>query len=264
MASPILEISNADVYRGSNKVFDKLSLTISAGENTVILGANGAGKTSLLKLITREIYPVDKEDAYIKLFGESRINLWDLREKIGVVSQDFQTNYLALATGLDVVLSAFFGSIGLHQHHQVSQSQKDRALSIMQTLGIEYLEKQHYLQLSTGQQRRLLLARALIHDPQAFIFDEPTSGLDLKASFQLLKELRQLCSKTKTLVLVTHHISEIIPEIHRVILLKHGKIVGDGNKKEILTDQYISETFDVSVTLNHQNGWYSVAPTESF
>ncbi len=260
MSKPILEINQADVFRGQNKVFDKLTLKISEGENTAILGANGAGKTTLLKLVTREIYPVDKGNAYIKLFNEGRIHLWELRKKIGVVSLDFQTNYLALATGLDVVVSAFFGSIGIHKHNQVEENHLIKAKEQLAKFNIDGLADRQYLQLSTGQQRRLLLARAMIHNPQALIFDEPTSGLDLKASFQLLNDLRELCSDKKTLILVTHHIPEIIPEIDRVILLKSGEIIKDGNKKDVLTSQNIEETFDIPVSVEESRGWYSVSP----
>ena len=260
MNKPVLQISNADVYRGANKVFNKLSLTLNQNENTAILGANGAGKTTLLKLITREIYPVDREDSSISLFGEERIHLWELRQKIGVVSHDFQKNYEALATGLDVVISAFFGSIGLHGHNQVTQKHIDQAEAIIKKLGLENIKGKQYLQLSTGQQRRLLLARALIHNPKALIFDEPTSGLDIKASFKLLQDLSNLTHQNKTLILVTHHVEEIIPEIERVILLKEGKIFKDGKKEEVMTSQNIGETFDINVDVSCINGHYRITP----
>ena len=262
MSNPILNIVNSDVYRGDKKVFSQLNLTIEEGQNTAILGSNGAGKTTLLKLLTREIYPVDKPDSQFEIFGNRKVNIWELRQKIGVVSYDYQANYLAMATGLDVVLSAFFGSVGIHGHNVVEPHHIEAATQILHTLEIEHLKDKQYLLLSTGQQRRLLLARALIHNPRALVFDEPTSGLDIKASHQLLHDLRELTQHDKTLILVTHHIQEIIPEIERVILLKDGEIYKDGDKRSVLTDDHISHTFDIPVAVTETNGYFVFTPRD--
>ena len=260
MNRPIVKIANANVFRKQNLVFNNLNLTIEPHQNTAILGANGAGKSTLLKLLSREIYPVERENSVFELFGESRINLWALREKIGVVSQDIQNKYEAIATGLDVVVSAFFGSVGIHGHNQVEPQHIEQAKAIMQKMSISDLADKQYLMLSTGQQRRLLLARALIHNPSALVFDEPTSGLDIKSGFNLINTLRDLVAQEKTLILVTHHINEIIPEIQRVILLKGGEIICDGKKAEVLTAENVSRTFDFPVEISEHKGFYTVTP----
>ncbi len=259
-SNSVLSIKNATVFRKNTRVFDNLSLALCLGESVAIIGPNGAGKTTLLKLITREIYPVVKPDSHIKLFGQERVNIWELRKHIGIVSHEFQADYQAIATGLDVVISAYFGSVGVHGHHQVTAEQREHARKIMEELDISSLAEKQYLQLSTGQQRRLLLARALVHQPDVLIFDEPTNGLDLKSGFQLLKEMRGYCQGGKTLILVTHHIQEIIPEIERVVCLKDGAVVNDGRKEDILVDKRISELYGTPVGISQGNGFYSAFP----
>jgi len=256
----IIKIHNATVFRGMHKVFSSLSLCLKTGENTAILGPNGSGKSTLLKLITREVLPVVASNSYCHLFGEDRITIWDLRKKIGIVSQDFQNDYRALATGKDVVISAFFGSIGLHEHNIVTQDMENQADKVLNNLDLVHLANRQYLQLSTGQQRRLLLARALIHKPKVLIFDEPTSGLDMKASFQVIDDMRELTQNGTTLIVVTHHIHEIIPEVERLVLLKNGAIVADGKKDKLLTDAKITELFDIQIQLKQSGGFYQAFP----
>lgn len=260
MTQTIIDIANAKVFRQQTCVFNNFNLRLKAGENTVILGPNGAGKSTLLKLLTRELYPVVRKGSHIKLFGEERIRLWDLREQIGVVSHDFQNNYQALATGLDVVVSAFFGAVGIHNHHTVTDAQTQHALAHMERLNILDLRDKQYLQLSTGQQRRLLLARATIHSPDVLLFDEPTSGLDVGAAFQLLDDIRQYVHSGGTLILVTHHIDEIIPEISRVILMNNGAITDDGDKQQILTNDKLSALFNIPLRIEKLGEFYRWAP----
>lgn len=256
----IIALRNVTVYRGANKVFDKLSLTLQRHENTAILGPNGSGKTTLLKLITRELMPVVDKNSHYQLFGQDRLTIWDLRKKIGLVSHDFQNEYRAVTTGMEVVLSAYFGAIGVHSHHKVTDEMWTQARRTMQHLGLESLASRPYLQLSTGQQRRLLLARALIHKPQVLIFDEPTSSLDLKASMEIIKDMREQIGLGTTLILVTHHIHEIIPEISRVIFLKDGALVADGPKEDLLTNQAISNLYDTNINLHANEGFYQAYP----
>jgi len=256
----IVEIKNAKVYRAQTKVFENLNLSFELGVNTAVLGPNGAGKTTLLKLITREISPVVSDNSSISLFGENKTNIWELRKKIGVVSHEFQNDYLALATGEEVVLSAFFGSVGIHGHHVVSEDHREKAWQIIERLKLQNLAKKQYLQLSTGQQRRLLLARALVHKPQVLIFDEPTNGLDISASIQIIEQMRSLSQQGITLLLVTHHLQEIIPEIQRVIMLKDGSVYKDGDKNTLMKSENLSSLFQIPLTVQNQNGYFQVIP----
>ena len=135
-----------------------------------------------------------------------------------------------------------------------------RAYELIRELGIESLAGRRFGHLSTGEQRRFLLARALVHDPSALVFDEPTSGLDPKACFQYLDLLRAQIAKGKTVLLVTHHLHEIPPEIDRVIFLKEGKILADGQKSALLTNDHVSTLFESKMTLVQAKGWYQAMP----
>jgi iron complex transport system ATP-binding protein len=194
------------------------------------------------------------------LFGDERWNIWDVRKRIGIVSHDLQRDYLICAEGLSVVLSGFYASNDTYEHQQFSKTQLTRAHEVMQELGIASLADRRFGQLSTGEQRRFLLGRALVHDPSVLVLDEPTSGLDLKACFQYLDLLRAQIAKGKTVLLVTHHLHEIPPEIDRVILLKDGNIVGDGAKSALITSDQVSRLFDRKITLVQANGWYQALP----
>lgn len=254
----MLEIRNVDAFIQHNQVFHNLNLSIADGEKVAILGPNGAGKSTLLKLISRELYPVVKEDSYIRLYGDETVNLWQLRQKIGLITQELQEDYTPYCTAFDVVLSGFFGSIGQHDHLQATEAQKAHALALIQQVGMQNYQQQMYQRLSTGQKRRLLLARALVHNPRALIFDEPSNGLDISASHELLKMMRSWCQAGQTLLLATHHVDEIVPEIERVILIKQGKVIADGSKEAVLTSEKLSQLYEIPLQLQQQNDWYRI------
>lgn len=258
--TPFVEIRNATVYRGSTRVFDGLTLKIAAGEHAAILGPNGAGKSTLLKLLTREIYPLAENGGGVRLFGREQWSIWDLRAHLGVVSNDLQYDYAGNTVGLNVIVSGLFSSVDLWSHQHVSAADRERARRLMETLGVAALAQRPFGSMSTGEQRRFLLGRALINDPDTLLLDEPTSGLDLKACFQYLEVIRRLARAGKTLILVTHHIHEIPPEITRVILLKHGRVFTDGNKRSVLTDALLSRLYDTPIRLVELNGFYQAIP----
>ena len=254
----IIEIKNITVYRGPQRVFENFSLEIALGCDTAILGPNGAGKTTLLRLLSRELYPVARDDSYVELFGQRQWNVWELRSHLGIVSDDLQNEYAGNATGLHVILSGLYSSIDVWDYQRFSPEDTERANGIMEMLGVASLQDRWFSAMSTGQRRRFLLGRALINDPDALLLDEPTSGLDLKARFQYLDIVRGLMRIGKTVILVTHNIHEIPPEITRVILLKEGKVVADGENAEILTSGSLSYLFDTPLQLVRVNGFYQV------
>jgi iron complex transport system ATP-binding protein len=256
----IIEIKHATVYQGQTRVFNDLSLEISRGCHTAILGPNGAGKSTLLKLLSREIYPVHRMDSYVRVFGQERWNVWELREHLGIVSHDLQHQYLGNALGLHVLLSGYYSSIDIGAHQQFSAEERERAIRLMGALGVAALQDRPFAAMSTGEQRRFLLGRALINDPETLILDEPTSGLDLKACFQYLDIVRGLMREGKTVILVTHHIHEIPPEVSRVVLLKDGEVIADGAKAETLTKDKLSILFETSLEVVHTHGFYQVLP----
>jgi len=261
-ATPLINIENASVMRGDFLALNKFNLTVTQGESLAVLGPNGAGKSTLLKLINRELYPLVKPDAKVEILGNEHFDLAEYQRHIGLISQDLQASYEDNTPGLEVVISGFFASISLWQHHDIQPEYIKKATEIMSQLKISDLRDRLFGKLSTGQQRRLLLARALVHSPDTLILDEPTSGMDLKACFQYLRTLNELLKNGNALILVTHHIHEISPEINRVILIKNGKNIFDGPKREALTNDRLSDLFDTNLHIVEKNGLYQVYPAD--
>ena len=256
----IIDFQNVTVFQGRNKVLDDFSLTIDESQSTVILGPNGSGKTTLLKLLNREIYIVEEKNSSLKIFEKDRWNVDELRSNLGVVSQHLQYGYSSSAIGLYVVLSGFYSSDGIWQHQEFDESKLDRAKEVMDLLSITHLKDREFSTMSTGEQRKFLLARSLVNDPAVLVFDEPTSGLDMSTCFQYLEIIRELISMGKKVILVTHHIHEIPPEVTRVILLKEGRVIEDGDKDQILTNTNLTNLFDWPIRVIKENGYFQAIP----
>jgi iron complex transport system ATP-binding protein len=263
VAAPLLiDIRNATIWRGTTCVFEKLSLQIEQHERVAILGPNGSGKTTLLKTINRELYPVVNEDSWVRILGRDKWNVWELRKHIGIVSHDVHTRYTATTTAVEVVVSGFFSSIGVHGllAGRVSDAQLSMAKDALRELGIESLQNTALRFMSTGQQRRCLLARALVHEPDILILDEPTAGLDLAASFDYLGRIRQLAADGRNILLVTHHLNEIPPEVKRVVVLKDGAVVADGSKTSVLSSELLSEVYETPIRVTEHGGYFLAYP----
>jgi iron complex transport system ATP-binding protein len=257
--SPLLALHNVTVVRGEFKerpALDGVSLRIGAGEHVCILGPNGCGKSTLIKTITRECYPVAHEGSSISILGRERWNIFELRSLLGIVSPDLLASCTTDATGRDVVLSGFFSSTRIFPHHHPDPEHLARAEATLARLGIAHLAHRAVSQMSSGEAKRTLIARALVHDPQTLLFDEPSNALDIAAQFQLRDTMRNLAKGGLGILLVTHHVSEIIPEIERVVLLREGRILADGSKQEILTAEHLSALFGVPVRLVQQDGYF--------
>ena len=263
MDDPLLiDIHNATIWRGTTRVFKGLTLSIAQHERVAILGPNGSGKTTLLKTIHRELYPVAAENSWIRILGQDNWNVWDLRRHIGVVSHDLHHRYTPTTTALEVVVSGFHSSIGVHGllAAKVSKTQKEKAADTLDRLGIASLQNVPLKSMSTGQQRRCLLGRALVHEPHTLILDEPTAGLDFAASFDYLRRIRELAHSGHNIVLVTHHLNEIPPEVDRVIMLKGGGIVADGSKATVLTDRLLSDVYETEIRVTELDGYFLAYP----
>lgn len=258
----LIDIHNATIWRNTTCVFENFSLSIEEHERVAILGPNGSGKTTLLKVINRELYPVVRDDSWVRILGRDRWNVWELRKHIGVVSHDLQNRYAPTTTALAVVVSGFHSSIGVHGQlaDKITRRQLESALVIMRELGIASLRDRPLQSISTGQQRRCLLARALVHEPDTLIFDEPTAGLDFAASFDYLARIRQLSMQGRNIIIVTHHLDEIPPEVDRVILLRQGRVVADGEKQQVLTGQTLGEVYGVPMRVTEVDGYYLAYP----
>ncbi|HNP34543.1 MAG TPA: ATP-binding cassette domain-containing protein [Woeseiaceae bacterium] len=260
--APLISIRNATIWRGSTCVFQNLDLEIEQHERVAILGPNGSGKTTLLKAINREVYPVHSAETSFRILGRERWNVWDLRTRIGLVSHDLQQRYTPTTSALEVVVSGFFSSIGVQGmlQQRVSQQQKEMAKELLREMGLAELADRELAHLSTGQQRRCLLARALVHNPEALILDEPTAGLDLAACFGYLALIRQLANAGRNIILVTHHIGEIPPEVERVVVLREGRVVADGPKADVLDSEFLSQVYATPIRIHAVDGYYLAYP----
>lgn len=255
MNEPFFEIRNANVWRGDVLALRDLSLSLTANENVAILGANGAGKSSLLKLMTGELRAEARPNSSCKLFGGELWCLEELRHHIGIVMPEEVNRFDDDEIAGDVVLSVFRGAYGRTLHNRFHAWEKQRALDAMRHTGVMELRKRFFGQLSSGEKRRFLIARAMVHSPEILVLDEPSTALDFAARLSMLGQLREMTKTTKSIVLVTHDPSEIFPEIDRLILLKGGRIIADGPKRKILTSATLSEFYGISIKLNWNHGW---------
>jgi iron complex transport system ATP-binding protein len=257
--SPLIDFNNISVIKENRLILDQISLTIAAGENVAIIGPNGSGKSSLIKVMTREYYPLaDAPDLRMKVMGEELWNIFDLRRQLGIITTDLQNLCLRDVTVFETVLSGFFSSIGVSDIFSTPLEMKAIAYEILKFLNISHLSDKKMTQISTGEARKVLIARALVHDPQALVLDEPTNSLDMPSLSQFRKTISEIAKAGKNIILVTHDLSDIIPEVSRVILLKNGKIFADGPKDTILTNDNLTALFDIPVTVQ-KNGPYYVA-----
>ena len=244
----LLELKNVTVFRGGKKILDSVFLSIAQGENVAIIGPNGSGKSSLIKTFTKEYHPLAAADGLVlKIMGKETWHVFELRKLLGIVSGDLQQTCCRQIRVLDVVLSGFFSSIGIYYNHKVTPEMEARAREVLEFLEISALADRLMCELSTGEARRVLIGRALVHDPQALVLDEPTNSLDLKALHSFRESVRKIARSGKSVILVTHNLEDIIPEINRVMLIKEGKVFRDGKKEEILTDANLSELFSLPV-----------------
>ncbi len=253
---PVLALKHVTVIRGERAALDDLTFRVEAGEHVCILGPNGCGKSTLIKTITRECYPLANEQSSMSILGRERWDIFELRALLGIVSPNLLASCTSDATGRDVVLSGFFSSTRIFPHHAPSLELLEKTTAALARLGIAHLAGRPVAQMSSGEAKRTLIARALVHEPQTLLFDEPSNTLDIAAQIQLRETMRQLAQAGLGILLVTHHVSEIIPEIERVVLLREGRILADGPKENILTAARLADLFGVPVQLVRRDGYF--------
>jgi len=268
-ALPLLQLDRATVVKNGNRVLDRITLTIQEGEHTAILGPNGAGKSSLIRLIAHLDYPLAHADGTppLTILGQELWNVSELRSLLGIVSGDLQHAILhgtlpGRTRGLDAVLSGFFASYGLFWHHRLTPAMQEKGRRALALMEASHLAGAFIEAMSPGEVRRIMIARALVPDPRALLLDEPTTGLDLMVRQRFLRTLQNLARHGKTIILVTHHIEEIFPEINRVVLLQHGRVLLDGPKPQVLTSRHLSAMFEAPVMVQETNGYYTARSEE--
>jgi iron complex transport system ATP-binding protein len=280
----LLELNNASVVLGGTRVLDRLTLTIRVGEHTAILGPNGAGKSTFIKLLTLQLYPAVEDTGRtravlddpgssppavspIRVFGQDRWDVFQLRSRLGIVSADLHDRFVhgnsnGVLTGLDAVVSGYFATQGIFAHQRVTEAMRRQAMEALDRVDAGSLARATLDTMSTGEARRVLIARALVHQPVALVLDEPTRGLDLVSRHHFMERVRAVARQGTTILLVTHHVDEIVPEIERVILLRRGRIAADGPTSTVLTTTSLSHAFDAPLTVEHAGGYFHVRVQE--
>ncbi len=253
---PLIEFQNVTLAREGRIVLHGLSFTIGLGEHAAILGPNGSGKSTLIKAITRECYPLLRAGSCVHIFGQEVWNVFELRSLLGIVSNDLEQACSREFTAREIILSGFFSSIGLWPYYHVTPAMEEKTAAVLDLLEIGHLAGRPVEEMSSGEKRRVLIARALVHDPRALVLDEPTNSLDLRAARGLRSTLRTIAAAGTSLIVVTHHLPDILPEIRRVICLREGRLVRDGDKEQVLTPPALEEVFGVPVEVVRQDGYY--------
>lgn len=256
----IIRFKHVNVAYEDKNVLHDISLSITEGQHTAILGANGSGKSTLLKLFSNDIYPRYNETMTKEVFGKCIWDIWELKRHLGIITNDLHyqfTERAAFLNGFEVALSGFYSSFHIYEHQAFSPLHVNKVNDVLNFLGIEHLRHKRISQMSTGEIRKCIIARALVHDPKAMILDEPTVGLDIKAQIEFVSLLQKI-AKERTIILITHHLEEIFEEITHVVLLKEGRIYQQGEKEAMLSDANLSCTFGVPLHVNVQKGRYVI------
>ena len=259
MTPPLLELRDVTVWRGNEAgrrpALDRVSLTIAAGEHTAIIGPNGSGKSTLIKLLTREVYPC--HPGVVRILGRERWHVEELRSQLGIVTSDLVAACTQNHPAREIVLSGFFAAIGIWPWHNVTSSMQHRAEELLEMVGLSALADRPLTAMSAGEIRRAVIARALVRRPQALVLDEPTNSLDLVASRELRTVMARLAEEGTTLILVTHHLPDLIPAIGRVVALGDGRVAADGPTSEVLTPATLRAVFGIPVSVfRHKDQWW--------
>jgi len=251
---PLIEMQHATVMRGEAAILRDFNLRIDVGEHVAILGPNGCGKSTLIRTLTRDLYPMWKPETVVRIFGRDKWDVFELRRLLGIVPSVVPP-LSKIVTGLEMVLSGFFSGWGIWPNHEVTAEMEAKALEVLGRLDAAHLAERDFEELSSGETRRLLIARALVHDPRALMLDEPSTSLDLAAQHELRETMRRLAQAGTGIVIITHHLSDLIPEIERVVMMKRGSIVGDGARAEMLTRERLEGLFGIPLDLSERDGY---------
>ena len=255
MTTEFLELRQVNVARGDRVVLHDINLNIRTGEHVAILGPNGCGKSTLILTMTCQIYPMVQPEMKVRIFGRERWDLTELRRHFGVVGTELPGERTAVTTGLDAVIAGFFSASTLWPNLHVTEEMRARAWEALERIEATRLAGQMVGTMSAGEKRRIVIARALVHRPRQLLLDEPSNALDLAAQRELRDTLRRLAQEGTGLVLVTHHLGDSRPEIERIIMMRDGRIVGDGPRHELLTEARLSELFHTPVRIGRDEEW---------
>lgn len=252
MEEKIIQIEDVYWLRKGKEILHAIDWTVQKGEHWAVLGLNGSGKTTLLNMINGYIWPTK---GAVEVLGcqFGRTNIHNLRKRIGWVSSSLSERIHYRVKTDDLVISGKYASVG--QFDTPTKDDYEKAKHLMQQLHISYLSGRWYESCSQGEKQKILIARALMADPELLILDEPTNGLDFLAREELLETIANLANETDgpTLIFVTHHIEEITPEFSHSLLIQDGTVLSKGKNEDVLTSKGLSELFKTEVDIQWQN-----------
>lgn len=256
----IIDLQSVSVIRGSNVLLDSISWEVNNGERWVILGPNGAGKTTLISVVATTIFPTHGTASVLgQELGKS--NVFDLRTTIGVASSALADRIPDDEKVTDVVRTGAYAQIG-RWREAYAEKDDNQAASLLNILGVAALANRPFGTLSEGERKRVQIARALMPDPELLLLDEPTAGLDVGAREVLVHGLHEIISarNAPVVVMVTHHVEEIPPGFSHAMLLRKGDVMAAGPIEYVLTEDLLSATFGVKLSLDHRDGrWWARA-----
>ncbi|MBM6942707.1 ABC transporter ATP-binding protein [Collinsella intestinalis] len=256
--APLFQIRDARVVRAGRTILAIDRFDLAEGEHVALLGPNGAGKSTFIQLLTREVFPLHRDEPPVRFRGQARPLLSDIKRALGIVSATMHDQVRVHLPVEEIVMGGISGTLGLPQHAALPKDARPRALDALDRLGIADLARRDVMTLSTGQVRRVLVARELMSDPQVLIFDEPCTGLDPEGMYHVRRTMSLLAAEGRSVVLVTHYPEDIIPAIDRVMLIKDAEVFADGPKAELLRSDTLSDLFDVPLEVEEREGWYAL------
>ncbi len=256
----VLQFVDVTIRRGSKILLDRINWTVEEDERWAVLGPNGAGKTTLLQVAAAVMHPTSGA-AYV--FGErlGSVDVFELRPRIGLASAALEQRIPNGERVLDVVVSAGYSVLG-RWREAYGRADMRRAGKLLNRMGVGPLGERTYGTLSQGERQRVLIARALMTDPELLLLDEPAAGMDLGGREDLLRRLTRFAADPDAAasVLVTHHVEELPPGISHVMLLREGVVVAAGLVRDVLTDKHLSATFGLKLHVEKRGGrWYARA-----
>ena len=250
------EAKNINCFKNGIEVIKDLSLKITYSENVILIGPNGSGKSSLIEVINRNIYPVITSDSKLKIFDKELINLWELRNKISTVNNDIKNRINPNLQVFDLILSGLYGRYCYIQNKSERDSYKVE--KIMKKMNISNLSKKNFSYLSDGEKQISLIARALIKKPRILILDEPIANLDYKSKYFVIDKVNELSKLNTKILCVTHDISTITKIYDRVLMLKDGEIIADGDQNKVINSENLNKLYDIQVEVTKNNGLWNI------
>ncbi len=250
------EAKKINCFKNGFRVIKDLDLKIEYSENVILIGPNGSGKSSLIELINRNIYPIKNNESTLKIFDKELINLWELRKRISTVNNDIKNRISPNLRVFDLILSGLYGRFCFVSNK--TESDHYNVERILKNMNISNLSKKYFSYLSDGEKQISLIARALIKKPDILILDEPIANLDYKSKFLVIDKINELSKLNTKILCVTHDITMITSIYSRVIMLRGGEIIADGNQNKVINCENLNKLYDIDVQVNKKDGFWFI------